>query len=181
VAPWVFGCAALSIAFLPGEIDGSTSGAVAFAGVLTGVTLGTGVFVQPLARRLDDGRPLRAGQVGLLAAMAATGLGIVALSLDSRWLLLVAAPMFGVGYGCCLVSGLRETERLSPPDQRGATIAVFYALTYLGFAAPYFLGGLSGLGLGDRGALWLAIAAGAASLLVVSTARGSAGSGAGAD
>lgn len=171
VAPWVFGCAALSIAFLPGEIGGSTSGAVAFAGVLTGVTLGTGVFVQPLARRLDDRRPLLAGQVGLLAAMLATGLGILALSLDHRWLLLVAAPVFGVGYGCCLVSGLRETERLSPPDQRGATIAVFYALTYLGFAAPYLLGGLSGSGLGDRGALGLAIGVAAVGLLVVTGAQ----------
>ena len=173
VAPWVFGSAALSIAFLPGEIGGSTSGAVAFAGVLTGVTLGTGVFVQPLARRLDDRRPLLAGQVGLLASTAATGVGILALSVDHRWLLLVAAPIFGAGYGCCLVSGLRETERLSSPDQRGATIAIFYALTYLGFAAPYLLGGLSELGLGDRGALVIAVGAAAVSLVIVTTNTGS--------
>ena len=37
----------------------------------------------------------------------------------------------------CLVSGLRETERLAPDDERGASIAVFLALTYLGFGAPY--------------------------------------------
>lgn len=174
VAPWVFGCAAISIAFLPGEIGGSTSGAVAFAGVLTGVTLGTGVFVQPLARRLDARRPLLAGQVGLLATVAATGLGMVALSVDHRGVLLLAAPVFGLGYGCCLVSGLRETERLSPPDQRGATIAVFYALTYLGFAAPYALGGLSGWGLGDRGALAVSAAATLLCLAVVTTSARSA-------
>jgi MFS family permease len=173
VAPWVFGCAAISIAFLPGEIGGPTSGAVAFAGVLTGVTLGTGVFVQPLARRLDDRRPLLAGQVGLLASMGASGLGVLALSQDHRWLLLVAAPVFGAGYGCCLVSGLRETERLSPPDQRGATVAIFYALTYLGFAAPYLLGSAAGLGLGDRGALALTAVAAAVCLLVVTTNTGS--------
>jgi MFS family permease len=173
VAPWVFGCAAISIAFLPGEIGGPTPGAVAFAGVLTGVTLGTGVFVQPLARRLDDRRPLLAGQVGLLASMGASGLGVLALSQDHRWLLLVAAPVFGAGYGCCLVSGLRETERLSPPDQRGATVAIFYALTYLGFAAPYLLGSAAGLGLGDRGALALTAVAAAVCLLVVTTNTGS--------
>ena len=115
------------------------------------MTLGTGVLVQPLARRLDDRRPLLAGQAGLVATVVAIGLGMLALDLDHRWLLLLAAPVFGVGYGCCLVSGLRETERLSPADQRGATIAIFYALTYLGFAAPYVLGGLAGLGLGDLG------------------------------
>jgi len=168
VAPWVFGSAALSIAFLPGEITASPSGALAFAGVLTGVTLGTGVLVQPVARRLDDRRPLLAGQVGLVAAAAGTAIGIVALGVDHRSLLMLGAPVFGIGYGCCLVSGLRETERISPVDQRGATVAVFYALTYLGFAAPYVLGGLAGLGLGDRGALTLTIGVAALGLVVVS-------------
>ncbi|MCY7397040.1 MAG: MFS transporter [Nocardioides sp.] len=162
VAPWVFGSAAISVAFLPGEITGSSSGELAFAGVLTGVTLGTGVLVQPLARRLDDRRGLLAGQVGLIAAAAAIGLGVLALSADSRWLLMLAAPVFGAAYGCCLVSGLRETERLSLLDERGATVAVYYALTYLGFAAPYALGALAGGGIGARGAM---LAAGAAVLV----------------
>ena len=93
--------------------------------------------------------------------------GILALSADSRLLLLLAAPVFGAAYGCCLVSGLRETERLAAPDERGATVAVFYALTYVGFAAPYVLGGLAGLGLGARGALAVAVGAAVVSLLVV--------------
>ncbi|WP_341927327.1 MFS transporter [Nocardioides psychrotolerans] len=170
VAPWVFGSAALSIAFLPAEIGGSTSGALAFAGVLTGITLGTGVLVQGTARRLDDRRPLLAGQVGLVAAMVATAIGIVALQTDVRWLLLLAGPVFGAAYGCCLVSGLRETERLADHGELGATVAVFYALTYLGFGAPYALGAISGAGAGDEGALLLTIGVVALCLAVVTAA-----------
>jgi predicted MFS family arabinose efflux permease len=169
-APWVFFCA-ISFAYLPGELGGQQDGAVAFAGVLTGLTLGGGVLVQPLARRLDDRRHLLAGQVGLVLAAAGTVVGILALSADSRLLLLLSAPVFGAAYGCCLVSGLRETERLAEPDERGATVAVFYGLTYVGFAAPYVLGGLAGFGLGARGALAVAVGAAMLSLLVVSVAR----------
>lgn len=170
VAPWVFGAAAISVAFLPGQIGGSHRGELAFAGVLTGLTLGSGVAVQPLARRLDDRRILLAGQVGLVAVMVAAIAGILALSTDERWLLLLAGAVFGIGYGCCLVSGLRETERMSAPDERGATVAVFYALTYLGFAAPYLLGALGATSLGDRGALVLTIGGVLVCLAIVSAA-----------
>ncbi|MDQ4051615.1 MAG: MFS transporter [Actinomycetota bacterium] len=169
-APWVFGCVAISFAYLPGELGGPSNGAIAFAGVLTGLTLGTGVLVQPLARRLDDRRHLLAGQVGLLCAAAGTLVGVLTLSVDVRWLLLVSGPLLGAGYGCCLVSGLRETERLAAPDERGATVAVFYALTYVGFAAPYVLGGLA-VGIGARGALLCAATAACACLVVVSAVR----------
>jgi MFS family permease len=169
-APWVFFCA-ISFAYLPGELGGPQGGAVAFAGVLTGVTLGTGVLVQPLARRLDDRRHLLAGQLGLVGVAVGLGVGILSLSADSRLLLLLAAVVFGAAYGCCLVSGLRETERLAAPEERGATVAVFYGLTYVGFAAPYVLGGLAGLGLGARGALAVAAVSALACLVVVSVAR----------
>ncbi len=171
VAPWVFGSAAISFAFLPGEIGGSQTGALAFAGILTGLTLGFGVFIQPYARRLDDHRHLLAGDVGLIAAALGTVLGIVALSTDIRWILLAAGPLFGIAYGTCLVSGLRETERLSDPAERGATVAVFYAITYLGFAAPYLLGTIAAVGPGDRFALGVAGVTAMLCLAVVTTAR----------
>ena len=170
-APWVFGTAAISIAYLPGELGGPQTGAVAFAGILAGLTLGTGVLIQPVARRLDDRRPLLAAQGGLLGAAVGSLIGISALATDIRWLLLLAGPVLGAAYGACLVSGLRETERLSAPDERGATVAVFYALTYLGFAAPYALGAFDGAGLGAQGALLVAVAAALLSLAVLSIAR----------
>lgn len=170
VAPWVFGCAAISVAFLPGEVGGASGGDVAFAAVTTGLTLGTGVFIQPFARRLDDRRPLSGGVAGLLFSAAGVAIGILALTQDSRLIVLLGAPAFGAGYGFCLVSGLRETERLSDPAERGATVAVFYALTYLGFAAPYLLGLLSDAGLHERGALAVAGAAALLSLAVLAVA-----------
>ncbi len=170
IAPWVFGCAVISFAYLPSVIDEPASGVLAFAGVLTFVTLGTGVAIQPLARRLDDHRPLLAGRVGMVCALVALGLGIVAVTVDSRWVVLLAAPVFGAGYGCGLVSGLREVERLAPPAERGAVVGVFYGLAYLGMFAPYLLGAIAGAGLGTRGALLVAAGVAATGLAVVSVA-----------
>ena len=169
-APWVFGCPAISFAYLPSVIQAPSNGELAFAGVLTGITLGTGVLVQPVARRLDDRRPLLAGHVGLGCLLVALAIGLVALEADSVWLMMIAGPVFGAAYGCGLVSGLREVERLAPPDERGAVVAVFYALTYLGFFAPYLLGAVAGLGLGADGALVVAVVVAVASLVTVTAA-----------
>jgi hypothetical protein len=62
-----------------------------------------------------------------------------------------AAVLFGLAYGLCLVSGLRQAEHLANPAERGAVIACYYALAYLGFAAPYLVDGLSAL-VGKTGA-----------------------------
>jgi MFS family permease len=165
VAPWVFACAALSFAVLPGETGGSTVLLAGFGGALT---LATGVAIQPLARRLEAWRPRGASAAGLLAAAAALVVGILALEDDSRALVLVAAPLFGIGYGCCLISGLLETERIAPPTELGASVSVFYALSYLGFATPYVTDLLDGA-FGDRGALAV-LAAVALGCLAVSAA-----------
>jgi MFS family permease len=169
-APWVFGSAATSFAYLPSVVGSASGGALAFAAVLTFVTLGTGVAIQPLARRLDDRRSLLAGQVGIVCTIAALGLGLVAVTTDSRWWILAAGPVFGAGYGCGLVSGLREAERLAPPAERGAVVGLFYGLAYLGMFAPFLLGAVGGLGLGPRGALLVAAATAATALVVVSVA-----------
>jgi hypothetical protein len=44
-----------------------------------------------------------------------------------------------------MVSGLRQAERMAGPDERGAVIACYYALAYLGFATPYLAAGLGAL------------------------------------
>ena len=53
--------------------------------------------------------------------------------------MLAAAIVLGSGYGLCLVSGLREVERLAGPDDLAGLVAVYYVLAYCGFAAPYLL------------------------------------------
>lgn len=45
----------------------------------------------------------------------------------------------GAGYGLGLISGLLETQRIAGPDDLAGLTAVFYALTYVGFALPLLL------------------------------------------
>jgi hypothetical protein len=70
--------------------------------------------------------------------------------------------LLGLGYGLCLVSGLHQAGQLTGPGDRGAVLAVYYVLAYLGFAAPYAVAGLN-LALGKPGTF--AAAAGAAAVL----------------
>ncbi len=51
--------------------------------------------------------------------------------------------LLGLAYGLCLVSGLRLAEDMASPGERGAVLACYYALAYLGFAAPYLVAGLA--------------------------------------
>jgi hypothetical protein len=79
---------------------------------------------------------------------------------------------FGLAYGLCLVSGLRECERLAAHGQHGAVVACFYALTYLGFGAPYLVDGLSGpLGRTGTFAVLAVVAAVSAAWTAFYTAR----------
>jgi MFS family permease len=170
LAPWVFGSAALAFVVLPALVTSAHSASVAFAGVTTAVTAGSGVLVQPLARALEDRRRMGAGAAGLAAAAAALCVGVVAIAAHSEALVVLAAIPFGSAFGMCLVAGLRETERLAPASERGASIAVFLAITYVGFGAPYLFEVLSGA-VGARTAL-LALAA-VAALTALATAAAS--------
>ena len=67
------------------------------------------------------------------------------MSAADRVLAGVAAVLLGLAYGLCLVSGLRQAEHMAGPDERGAVIACYYALAYLGFAVPYLAAGLGAL------------------------------------
>ncbi len=161
-APWVFGCAALALVVLPEQAAGSGSPSVGFAGVITILTLGSGVAVQPLARRLEGRWQLSGNVAGRASAAAAALLGAVGVVSASRVLALAAAVLFGAGYGLCLVSGLRATERLAGRREHGAAVACFYVLTYLGFGFPYLADGLDLLA--GRVAAFVILAAVAAAL-----------------
>jgi hypothetical protein len=47
--------------------------------------------------------------------------------------------VLGSGYGLCLVAGLLEVQRLAHEGALAGLTAIYYAFTYLGFAAPYLL------------------------------------------
>jgi hypothetical protein len=91
------------------------------------------------------------GVAGLACATAGAAIGIAAVATSDRVVAGAAAVLFGLAYGLCLVSGPRQAEHLADPDERGAVIACYHALAYLGFAAPYLVDGL-GVLAGKTGA-----------------------------
>ena len=142
-SPLVFGSVALAIVVLPEEVTSARTLSAGFAGLMTALSFAAGVAVQPFAWRLPD---MLAGAVaGLVCAAAGVAVGIAAVASADRVLAGVAALLLGLAYGLCLVSGLRQAEHMAGPEERGAVIACYYALAYLGFATPYLADGLGAL------------------------------------
>jgi MFS family permease len=148
-SPMVFGAASLAIVVLPEEVTSARSLSAGFAGLMTALAFAAGIAVQPLARRMRD--TFTGVVAGLGCATAGAAIGIAAVATSNRVAAAAAAVLFGLAYGLCLVSGLRQAEHLANPAERGAVIACYYALAYLGFAAPYLVDGLSAL-VGKTGA-----------------------------
>jgi MFS family permease len=148
-SPLVFGSVALAIVVLPEEVTSARTLSAGFAGLMTALSFAAGVAVQPFARRLRD--MLTGVVTGLGCAAAGAAVGIAAVAAADRVLAGLAAVLLGLAYGLCLVSGLRQAEYMASPDERGAVIACYYALAYLGFAVPYLAAGL-GVLAGKSGA-----------------------------
>jgi len=135
-APWVFAAPAIAFALLPAVVGaGHATDGTASVAAVTALTAFSGVLVQPLGRRLEH----RAGVAGLV--VLATGLTLAAVTAEARllWLLVPCAIVLGCAYGLCLVAGLVEVQRMASGHDLARLTAVFYAFTYLGFAAPYLL------------------------------------------
>jgi hypothetical protein len=135
--------------------------AVAITGLVAGVTLLTGVFAQPLGRRLGA---VRAGPTGLAIGAAGLGLSLVGVGLDAWPLLIPVALLLGTAYGLCLAAGLTMIGVLAAPTARGALTGTFYACAYLGFGVPLLLsvaGGDAGFAvpLGELAVLTAVVAA----------------------
>jgi MFS family permease len=135
-APWVFAAPAIAFALLPAVVgaDHATDG-TAFVAAVTALTAFSGVLVQPLGRRLEH----RAGFAGLIVLAAGLTLAAVTAATQALWLLVPCAIVLGGAYGLCLVAGLVEVQQMASGRDLARLTAVFYAFTYLGFAAPYLL------------------------------------------
>jgi hypothetical protein len=142
-APLVFGAATTSFAVLPGLVP-VPGPDVAASGAIAGLTLATGLAVQPFARRLSARADHATLRWGLAAAVAGFLLAAVAVRLTAAVLLVPAATALGACYGMLLVAGLSQVEALAEPHELAAAAAVFYCLTYLGFAAPYIVNAVKG-------------------------------------
>ena len=170
LAPWVFGSAAIAMVFVPGLVISRMHGAAIFFGALAALcTAAAGVLVQPLARRLD--RPDRPQLLVIGMSLVTAGLlaeaGVAAVR--QPVLVLAAAVLLGCGYGFCLVFGLAEVQRLARPAELAGMTAVFQAVTYVGFGAPYLLSVLHAYA--PASALLLAMAALGAVTLVFTASQ----------
>lgn len=168
-APWVFGSASISLATvpaLPGVQEVFHAAPVFTSGMIAGLTMLTGVAVQPVALRINRASRTGATVTGLmLAASGLTGASLV-VSPDQQlgwWGPLLVSMLLGSAYGFLMVSGLVEIEHMAPPHRHGAFAAAYYALTYLGFAWPYLL---TLLGEVQPLSLWLLAAAGVVVLII---------------
>jgi MFS family permease len=141
MAPWVFVAPAVAFALLPSVVNaGQATDGIALTAVVAMATALSGVLIQPVARRLDaHAAGNRAATVGLAAITAGLILGAVTAHAQHPWLLIPNAIVLGIGYGLCLVAGLVEVQRLAHPEALAGLTAIYYVLTYLGFAAPYLL------------------------------------------
>jgi Major Facilitator Superfamily len=166
MAPWTFAAPAIAFALLPSVVGAQrTTDGVALVAAITALTAFAGVLIQPLGRRLDRSpRGNRAATTGLVGVAAGLALGAYTAHAQEVWLLVPCALVLGCAYGLCLVGGLVEVQRIAGPDGLARLTAHFYALTYLGFAAPYLLA----LGAGAAG--YAALLSGAAVLALATAA-----------
>ncbi len=135
MAPWVFAAPAIAFALLPSVVGaGHVADGIALTAAITTLCALAGVLVQPLARRLRNPATL-----GLLVVACGLGLAALTAEVDQTWLLVPSAIALGSAYGLCLVAGLIEVQRSADASSLAALTAVYYALTYLGFGAPYLL------------------------------------------
>lgn len=169
-APWVFSAGALAYVVLPALVGGHAGpNRIAFATLLTIVTLGAGAVVQPLVPRIAARTRGRQLVVGLGLSIVGTAL----CALEALWLspavAVGVAALLGLSYGIGLVAGLIEVQRMAGPDDLAGLTGIYCSLTYVGFALPVVLAALASLasyatllaivGLAGLGC-WLSVARG---------------------
>jgi Major Facilitator Superfamily len=141
MAPWVFAAPAIAFALLPSIVGaGHAADGIALTAAVTSLTALAGVLIQPVARRLEVGARDQAGSLlGLLVLAVGLALAALAAAVRETWLLVPCSLVLGSAYGLCLVAGLLEVQRLAPERALGVLTSSYYAVTYIGFAAPYLM------------------------------------------
>jgi MFS family permease len=161
VAPWAFGFPAVTIAILPGLMRALVARPVIYSGLVIAATLGAGVAVQPLTRRLQR----RGDLLGLAIGALGVFLGAYAVAIGSPAWVFAVAVLLGAGYGLVMTTGLLEISERVAQESRGTAVGIYYVLTYIGFTLP-FVEALAAKRLGDATTLALAGAAAVACLLI---------------
>ncbi|MGH4028169.1 MFS transporter [Actinomycetota bacterium Odt1-20B] len=133
LAPWVFAAPATGFVTLPALVHGN----VIYAGVASAVVPGTGLLIQPLARRLARIHRLATAVAGLLTMTVALAAAALSVAAEQKGPTLASAAALGAGYGFALTYGLTETTALAPPHQLARRTAHFWTAAYTGMFTPY--------------------------------------------
>ncbi|MFC4912181.1 MFS transporter [Actinomadura gamaensis] len=144
VAIWSFTAPVNAFAVLPVEVPVHHL-RIAYAGLVTAITLAAGMAAQPVARRLEARHPRLVARAGL--SLTTAGLVVAALTVASGTpaLNVVAAVLLGAAYGFVLTYGLGEAARIAAPGELAKVTAIVYALVYVGMFTPLLLTALTAL------------------------------------
>lgn len=136
MAPWVFITASIALAILPGAVHSTGTGdPLTFSALVTPLPAVAGIGIQPLVARLHEKLTQLLATAMSLAAIGLL-LGAWAVAAQSLAMTVLACIVLGLSYGACQTCGLHEVMAASPPDQLGRNIAIYQALTYLGYLIP---------------------------------------------
>lgn len=189
-APWVFGTAAIALAYLPALAAPRVGHqALLFSALDTGLAALAGIAAQPLARFARHLRPGRMVTAAMTLVLAGIGFAAWAAATLSLPLIFLASAVLGVAYGITQLTGLTEVTRIAGARSLGTATATYQVLSYTGFALPFLMSLASShlsltppalllmlLGAAAAAAGWLALAA---SRTAGTTAGNRQGSGAG--
>lgn len=143
-APWIFGAAGLAYAIMPQLVQNETGDlSLAFATLLTVLTLGTGALVQPLVAWINRATNGRALLVSMTLMLVGVLLALTNAAVRTPLLALIAALALGAAYGICIVAGLTEVQRIATAHDLAGITGVYYAIAYLGFLLPTLLSALA--------------------------------------
>ncbi|MBO0596237.1 MFS transporter [Nesterenkonia sp. E16_7] len=134
-APWAFGSGTIGFAVVP-QLLISPSSPILHSTLSVGLTMGCGVAVQSLGRKIDTPTSARSIIIALIVSFVGLIFALMAALLQITMIGFIASGVLGCGYGLLLVSGALETQRLSAPQHLGEAMGKFYALAYTGFLAP---------------------------------------------
>ncbi|MFC5187055.1 MFS transporter [Actinomadura harenae] len=144
VAIWSFTAPVNAFTVLPAEVPVHHL-RIAYAGLVTAVTLGSGMAAQPFARRLEARHPRLVARTGL--GLTTAGLVMAALTAASGMpaLNVAAAVLLGAAYGFVLTYSLGEAARIAAPGELARLSAIVYALVYAGMFTPLLVTALTAL------------------------------------
>jgi hypothetical protein len=139
-APWVFGTAAIALAYLPALVaDQVTGHALLFSAVATALTALTGILVQPLAKKIHRAGGSRLLPASMLSVVIGIGCATWAASAVSPVAVLLASAMLGAAYGLTQFAGLVKVQEIAADRALGTATAAYQVLSYLGFAFPFLM------------------------------------------